>query len=169
MGAVSLPTLPQIDKKAIAGLVPDGRQLVHVSRQISGDEGGSVKYIEEIRERPITQDSITVLPRPPGPRRIPTPVPTEPDLEDEPVDPQILLQESSAEVQDTESETQRTSGRANKGKFTSTKYADEDFDKGKRAHVAKMARNIDPNDEEEPATIQEAVNHPTRGKQWEKA
>jgi Reverse transcriptase (RNA-dependent DNA polymerase)/Domain of unknown function (DUF4219) len=40
---------------------------------------------------------------------------------------------------------------------------------GARAHIAKMARNIDPNDEEEPATVQEAINHPTRGKQWEKA
>jgi|SRR5579862_4602875 len=31
-----------------------------------------------------------------------------------------------------------------------------------------MAGNIDPNDEEEPTTLQEAINHPTRGKQWEK-
>ena len=37
MGVVSLPTLPWIDEKATAGLVPDGRQLVHVSRQISAD------------------------------------------------------------------------------------------------------------------------------------
>src|SRR5271154_3897429 len=35
--------------------------------------------------------------------------------------------------------------------------------------MAKLARNIDPNDEDEPETVQEAINHPTRGKQWEKA
>jgi len=35
--------------------------------------------------------------------------------------------------------------------------------------MAKIARNIDPNDEHKPATVQEAINHPTRGKQWEKA
>ena len=35
--------------------------------------------------------------------------------------------------------------------------------------MAKLARNIDPNDEDEPATVQEAINHPTFGKQWEKA
>src|SRR5579859_4533286 len=35
--------------------------------------------------------------------------------------------------------------------------------------MAKIARNIDSNDEDEPATVQEAINHPTRGKQWEKA
>ena len=35
--------------------------------------------------------------------------------------------------------------------------------------MAKIARNIDPNDEDEPATMQEAINHPTRGKQWEEA
>ena len=35
--------------------------------------------------------------------------------------------------------------------------------------MAKLARNIDPNNEGEPTTIQEAINHPTCGKQWEKA
>lgn len=45
-------------------------------------------------------------------------------------------------------------------------HSDEEFNKNKRgarAHVAKMARNIDPN-EEEPTTLQEAINHSTRGK-----
>src|SRR5271155_3881687 len=35
--------------------------------------------------------------------------------------------------------------------------------------MAKIARNVDPNDEDEPATVKEAINHPERGKQWEKA
>jgi len=110
-------------------------------------------YIEETRHDPITvtpiYDSITVLPGPPGPQRqLATPALTEPDYlasdsddELEPVDPQILLQEPSAA-------TQKTFAQSNKGTFTLTKFADEDFDKGKRAHVAKMARNTDPNDEE---------------------
>src|SRR5271154_4706049 len=35
--------------------------------------------------------------------------------------------------------------------------------------MAKLARNIDPNDEDEPTTVKEAIYHPTRGKQWKKA
>lgn len=31
-----------------------------------------------------------------------------------------------------------------------------------------MVRKIDPNDEEEPTTVEETINHPTRGRQWEK-
>ena len=154
------------------------RKDIVISRDVVFIEGKSIEgtpevHVEETETRhdPVTTspdpDTIRVLPRPPRPQRFLTPAPTESDLEDEPVDPQILLQGSVE--QHTETEMQRASGRPNKGKFTSTKYADEDFDKGKKAHVAKMARNIDPNDEEEPATIQEAINHPTRGKQWEKA
>ena len=33
--------------------------------------------------------------------------------------------------------------------------------------VAKIARVINPNDEEEPATYHQAVNHPYHGKEWE--
>ena len=156
------------------------RKDIVISRDVVFFEGKPIEqtpaaYIEETRHDPITvlpetpiiHDSITVLPRPPRPQRIPTPALTEPDYpsdsdDEEPVDSQILLQESSTA-------TQKTSARSNKGTFTSTKFADEDFDKGKRAHVANMARNTDPNDEEEPATIYEAINHPTRGEQWEKA
>ena len=151
------------------------KRNIVISRDVVFDEGKPTKQtpvesekasIEEPRlarepRRPIIRDSITVLPRR-----------TEPDYpaldsEDELVDPRILLQEPTG--QEAESETQRASGRSNKGKFTSTKYADENFNKGRKSHIAKMARNIDPNDEEEPTTIQEAINHPTRGKQWEKA
>ena len=67
-------------------------------------------------------------------------------------------------------ESTRTSARSNKGILTSTKFQDENFDKGAgRIRTAKIARNINPDDEDEPATMQEAINHPTRGKQWEKA
>src|SRR5277367_2465981 len=65
--------------------------------------------------------------------------------------------------------TQRASGRTGKGTFTTKKFTEEDFDKPPRVRMAKIARNIDPNDEDEPTTVQEAINHPTRGKQWEKA
>jgi len=156
------------------------RKDIVVSRDVVFMEGEPIEhtptmpmaYIEETetRNNPVTTlpdlDTIRVLPRLPRAQQAPTLVSTESDLEDEPVDPQILLQRSNT---DTETETQRASRRSNKGKFTSTKYADEAFDKGKRTHVAKMARNIDPNDEEEPATIQEAIRHPIRGNQWEKA
>jgi len=35
--------------------------------------------------------------------------------------------------------------------------------------MAKLARNIDPNNEDEPATMHEAIYHPTHRKQWENA
>jgi 20S proteasome alpha/beta subunit len=37
MGVVPLPPLSAFNGKATAGLVPDGRQLVHTSRQIASD------------------------------------------------------------------------------------------------------------------------------------
>jgi len=56
----------------------------------------------------------------------------------------------------------RTSARSNKGILTSTKFQDESFDKRTgRVRTAKMARSINPDDEDEPATMQEAINHPT--------
>jgi hypothetical protein len=140
-------------------------------------------YIEEPR---IIHDSITVLQGPPAELEwpLPTPPPSEhpEEPEPEPVDPGISLQQSAMtttnEPQDTESaigasasqSTQRASGRANKGTITSTKFADETFDKKPGpVHMAKMARKTDPNDKDEPATVKEAINHPECGKQWEKA
>src|SRR5436190_20970733 len=38
-----------------------------------------------------------------------------------------------------------------------------------RDRESRMARPNAYSDEDEPATMQEAINHPTRGKQWEKA
>jgi hypothetical protein len=157
-----------------------------VSRDVVFIEGKPVDqtratYIEEPR---IIHDSITVLPRPPAEAQQPfsTPPPSEhPDPEEQepgPIDPQILLQESSMMNEQPESaigdsinvQTQRSSARSNKGTTTSQKFPDEDFNKRPRqTRMAKLARNIDPNDEDKLATMQEAVNHPTRGKQWEKA
>jgi hypothetical protein len=65
--------------------------------------------------------------------------------------------------------TQRGSGRTSKGIFITKKFTEEDFDKPPRVRMANIAQNIDPNDEDELATVQEAINHPTHGKQWEKA
>ena len=56
-----------------------------------------------------------------------------------------------------------------KGTITSKRFDEEDFSRKQRIHTAKIAKSIDPNDEAEPKTIQEALNHPTRGKQWEQA
>ena len=160
------------------------RNDIVVSRDVVFIEGKPVDqtpaaYIEEPR---IMYDSIPVLPRPTEPQQqLPTPPASEhPDSEaQEPglVNPQILLQESSMTNEQPESaigdsisvQTQRSSARSNKGTISSMKFADESFDKAPRTRTAKIARNIDPNDEDEPATVQEAVNHPERGKQWEKA
>src|SRR5205814_900105 len=149
-----------------------------VSRDVVFIEGKPVDqtpavYVGEPR---IMHDSITVLPRPPSEepqQQVPMPPPSEhpepeSELEPEVIDPRILLQESTMnEPQESAASgsTQRSSARPNKGTITSKKFADEDFDKRPgRVHMAKSARNIDPNDEDEPATVKEAINHPTRGK-----
>jgi hypothetical protein len=74
------------------------------------------------------------------------------------------LQETTTEEPTPSESTQRTSARSNKD-TTSKKFTDEDFDKPSRVRVAKLTRNMDPNDEDEPATVKEALNHPERGKQ----
>src|SRR5579859_389856 len=123
-----------------------------------------------------TEEPRQQLPTPPQSEH---PDPKEPE-EPEVVDPQILLQKSTTtdEQQDQATRgsaseptmTQRASARSNKGTIISKKFADEDFNKkAGQTRMAKIARNIDPNDEDEPATVQEAINHPTYGKQWEKA
>src|SRR5256714_1962961 len=162
------------------------RKDVVVSRDVVFIEGKPVDqtpatYIEEPR---IMYDSIPVLPGPPAEtqepqRQLPTPPPSEhPDWEQleepEPVGPATLLEQSTTTENEPQESapsgsTQRTSARSNKGMTTSKKFADEDFDKAPRVRMAKLARNMDPNDEDEPATVKEALNHPERGKQWEKA
>jgi Reverse transcriptase (RNA-dependent DNA polymerase)/gag-polypeptide of LTR copia-type/Integrase core domain/GAG-pre-integrase domain/Domain of unknown function (DUF4219) len=168
------------------------RKDVVVSRDVVFIEGKPISQTPAILEEAprIIHDSITVLPGPPPeieePQQMPTPPASEhPDSEDpeeepeELVDPQILMQESRTTdklqgpaigpATGGTTSTQRASARSNKGILTSTKFADENFDKAPRVRMAKLARNIDPNDEDEPRTVQEAINHPTRGKQWEKA
>src|SRR5438046_746606 len=172
------------------------RNDVVVSRDVVFIEGKSVNQtpaVYEVEPRTV-HESITVLAGPPE-EQLPTPPATEhSDLDSEEpepdmVDPQILLQESTVnEPQEpaggsatdgptSESATggptdgsTRTSARLNKGILTSTKFQDETFDKRTgRVRTGKMAKSINPDDEDEPATMQEAINHPTRGKQWEEA
>jgi transposase InsO family protein len=165
------------------------RKDVVVSRDVVFIEGKPVNQTPAIYEEPrIIHDSITVMPKPPM-----SPAQEHPDSESdkEAVDPQILLQanepvisgaaldgapaiggaalDGAASSGAADVPTLKTSARSNKGTFTSTKFQDENFDKAPRVRMAKIARNIDPNNEDEPATVQEAINHPTRGKQWEKA
>jgi len=162
------------------------RKDVVVSRDVKFIEGIPISQTPAILEEPrIIHDSIAVLQGPPdgeGASYFPAPLPTkhlESDSEEpETVDPQILLykpitiamnkpQESGSR---STSVTTKTSARTNKGTITSKRFIDEDFNKKLgQAHMAKVARNIDLNNEDEPATIQEALNHPNRGKQWERA
>lgn len=65
--------------------------------------------------------------------------------------------------------TLRMSARSNKGIFTSAKFQDEEFEKKSRVRMAKIIWNANPDDEDESATVQKAINHPTYEKQWEKA
>jgi hypothetical protein len=162
------------------------RKDVVVSRDVVFIEGKPVDQTPAVCEEPrIIHDSITVLPGPPPAtkepqRQLSTPTPTEhpesdsEEEEPEPVDPHNVLQETSANEQPpggaVSGPTLKVSARSNKGTFTTKKFADEDFDtRPGQTRMAKLARNIDPNDEDEPTTVKEAINHPTRGKQWEKA
>jgi hypothetical protein len=54
--------------------------------------------------------------------------------------------------------------------LTSTPFSEEQFSETQGwGHTAKVARQKDPHDEVEPATIHDAMEHPTRGNQWEQA
>ena len=157
-------------------------------------EGKSIEITPAafIEEPKVIYDSITVMPGPApeteGTRRAAITTANgairidSGEQETEFVDPQILLQEAASGTRDgriggassgagtsSAESTHRTSARAGKGTFTTKKFTEEDFSKPEKIRVAKMARNIDPNDEDEPVTVREAVSHPTRGKQWEKA
>ena len=127
-------------------------------------EGPRISTIIATIEAPKTiHDSITVLSGPPDgslESELEISAGDSNDNSGEQMDPQILLQDTEAE--------RRSSSRRNKGIFTSTKFSDENFSKKCSSH-AKTARIINPDNEDEPTTIQEAVNHPTHGKQWERA
>src|SRR5947207_227117 len=79
--------------------------------------------------------------------------------EPEQADPRVLLQNTGPE--------QRASGRPGKGTFKTKRYADIDWSQNQA--TANIAQTLNPDGEAEPATMQEALNHPTRGKQWEQA
>ena len=169
------------------------RKDIVIARDVVFVEGKPIEITPAafIEEPKVIHDSITVLPgpgpetEPEEPKWIPTPPPTErsesasgDDQETQFVDPQILLQEAASETRDERiggassdgvAPSVRTSGRSGKGTFTTKKFTEEDFSKPEKIRMAKIARNIDPNDEDEPVTVREAVSHPTRGKQWEKA
>ena len=168
------------------------RKDIVIARDVVFVEGKPIEITPAafIEEPKVIHDSITVLPgpgpetEPEEPKWIPTPPPTERsesasgEQETQFVDPQILLQEAASETRDGRiggassdavAPSVRTSGRSGKGTFTTKKFTEEDFSKPEKIRMAKIARNIDPNDEDEPVTVREAVSHPTRGKQWEKA
>ena len=170
------------------------RKDIVISRDVVFVEGKSIEITPAafIEEPKVIYDSITVMPGPAPETEtegLPTPPPTERSestpggQETEFVDPQILLQEAASGTRDGRiggassggenpsgaEPTHRTSARTGKGTFTTRKFAEESFSKPEKIRMAKIARNIDPNDEDEPVTVREAVSHPTRGKQWEKA
>ena len=169
------------------------RKDIVIARDVVFVEGKPIELTPAafIEEPKVIHDSIMVLPGPgpetetEEPKWIPTPPPTErsestpgDDQEPQLVDPQILLQEAASKTRDERiggassdgvAPSVRTSGRSGKGTFTTKKFTEEDFSKPEKIRMAKIARNIDPNDEDEPVTVGEAVSHPTRGKQWEKA
>jgi Reverse transcriptase (RNA-dependent DNA polymerase) len=154
------------------------KEDIVISRDVVFIEGKRVEetpgiYDEALRTLPAVileeaEDEDQHQQTPQRPTRLPTPAPSDDD-EPEQTDPEIL-QTARADTPEIDEPTQRASGRANKGTFTTTRFEDEEFAKGRQGrHTVNVARKIDPDDEEEPTTVEEAINHPTHGKQWEKA
>src|SRR5579859_3641190 len=105
-------------------------------------------------------DSIEVLPGPPDatptrPTMVYSPAPSHHSDNSDDLD---YSDGSPAALPSVQHPSQRSSGRANKGK------APEKF-QGGTAKIARI-RNLD--DEDELKTYWEAVNHPTQGMQWKK-
>ena len=110
----------------------------------------------QVDEPRIIHDSIEVLPGPPtGP--LPTPPATEPEPDeeyntgnDEPgsdheetmvVPPPVIAPKPATSASE---QGQRASARSNKGVLTSTRFADENFDKPNRKTTALIAKILDP-------------------------
>jgi hypothetical protein len=134
-------------------------------------EANTVLTYIQVDEPRVIHDSITVLPGPPD-EQLPTPPATEHhESDDEPgsdheettVFSPIIAPKPAISTATSE-QGQRTSSRSNKGVLTSTRFADENFDKPNRKTTALIAKVLDPNDEREPQTYQQAVKHPTRSK-----
>ena len=117
----------------------------------------------------IIYDEIRVLPGPPD--QYPTPPTTErsrtasPDSEKSVHDPtesseeeELLQPEKPAPKQRPTPPPPRVSTRLGKGQHT------PHF-----GEASAMLANANPDDEPEPTTYQEAINHPTRGMKWEDA
>src|SRR5436190_8648807 len=138
------------------------RKDVVVSRDVRFDEGVPGSQTATINEGPkIIHDSITVLPGTPSEGQLSSATTEKSEAEsetridsenEEPETEQQILQQFARSGPE-----QRTSTRPNKGTITSTRFEDEDFSRKQQVH---MAKSIDPNDEAEPKTIQEALNHP---------
>ena len=138
----------------------------------------------QVEEPRIVLDSITVLPEPPT-GQLPSPPATDhPESDDEEfntsnnepgsdqeettiVPPPVIAPKPV--ISTTSGQGQRASSRMNKGIITSTRFEDENFEKLKRKPTALIAKVLDPNDEQEPQTYQEAMNHPQCTNQWEQA
>jgi len=129
----------------------------------------------QVDEPRILHDSIRVLLGPPS-DQLPTPPATELESDDEsesdqeeitvPPPPAIAPKPT---ISTTSEQGQRTSSRSNKGTLTSTRFEEENFDRPRRQMKAMIAKVLDPNDEREPQMYQQAINHPTPSKGWEKA
>src|SRR5256714_1885184 len=152
------------------------REDVVVSRDVKFKEGVTMEQSTVLQEELVAgnqeeprviYDSIAVLPTPPPTEQPDSDPESEPqsaivsenDGNEEQADPQILLRAAEP--------AQRASGRPNKGKFKSTKFGEEDF--SKKQPTAKIARTLNPDSEDEPKNMQEALDHPTHGRQWEQA
>jgi Reverse transcriptase (RNA-dependent DNA polymerase)/gag-polypeptide of LTR copia-type/Pol polyprotein, beta-barrel domain/GAG-pre-integrase domain/Integrase core domain len=153
----------------------ESRNDIVVSRDVIFDEKPTATPTTEINDEPVIHDMIVVQSPPRSRTASPTPETTEEsesesESESDDPDPAELLkryQSAESSLSTVPEPSTRQSGRANRGSH-STRYGDIVWDKpkSKKKSVAKIAR-IEA--EVEPQSFKEAVNHPTRARQWEDA
>ena len=148
---------------------------VVTSRDVVFDEGKSEKLAAEIpAAEPVIFDEIHVLPGPPDqyptppttvrsttppPGPSPPPSPSESSDEDDEVGDLTPPAKPAPKKRPAPPPPSRVSSREGKGQHT-PRYGEE---------TSAFLANANADDEPEPATYQEAINHPTRAKGWEKA
>ena len=148
----------------------EGKQDVIVSRDIIFDED---PVPESVETEPEIQKEIAMQPEPKTTEPKTAPPMEEIDSESEESDHES--EDDDEERDSTPASTirvaspPRTSKRTSQGK-TAQRFDEEEFDKPKGKSIAKLARILQSvDDNEEPKTFMEAINHPTRSKEWKNA
>jgi hypothetical protein len=158
--------------------IPSKNHVEIATHVVFASEGSAKRDSNEKKVELL--DTIEVLPLPKSPPKNAEPEPTsdeeseveEDDPENDPEDEDPKPADGAAKPS-TPQPTGRVSSRPNKGQYTSTKFADESYDKSRKGTAANYSatafRASTAARPTEPTTYDEAINDPIYGKQWEAA